>query len=213
MASKSRAVSINVSEISELADAVGKLDPASFNRSASEAINAVLDRTYDLARGNIAAGINLSDDYLRRRMEVAHATESKPEGSITATGDRGLMTRLARYDAAMRLVPRKTTSRSRSKGLLPIPSGSKQAGVDVTVRRGSAKTLSTGFMLTLRSGAVSGEKFGVFVRENKRLKHLYGPSVYQLFGHQIKTVADDVADDLRDTLLDSVERNVENLLK
>ena len=69
------------------------------------------------------------------------------------------------------------------------------------------------FMLPLRTGAVLGEKFGVFRREGKKLKHLFGPSVYQLFAYQAPRMAGDVADDLQQTLLDKVEVQVDRIFK
>lgn len=68
-------------------------------------------------------------------------------------------------------------------------------------------------MLPLRAGAVLGDKFGVFVREKRRIKHLYGPAVYQLLAHQAPRITDEVADDLQRTLLDRVGDEVDRILK
>ncbi len=206
------AIKIGIDQITQMADRVGQLDAQVFGRAAQDALNETIDRTYELASDRITTGINLSDDYLRRRMTVEHASAGKLEASVVATGSRALMTRLATYDAAMVIVPRKTTRASRSKGLLPL-NGGKQAGVNVTVVRGAPKTLNSGFMLPLRAGATLGDKFGVFRREGGKLKHLFGPSVYQLFAYQAPRITDEVVDDLQQTLLDRVTEQVDRILK
>lgn len=212
---RTSAITIGIDQITDMADRVGQLDAQVFGKAAQAALNETIDRTYDLASDRITTGINLSDDYLRRRMTVEHASGSKLEASITATGSRALMTRLATYDAAMVIVPRKTTRASRAKGLLPIPIGvgAKQGAVRVTVTRGSTKMGTDMFMLPLRTGNVLGEKFGVFRREGGKLKHLFGPSVYQLFAYQAPRIVDDVAEDLQQTLLNKVEEQVDRIFK
>lgn len=209
---RTTAIKIGIDQITAMADQVGQLDAQVFSKAAQDALNETADRTYDLASDRITTGINLSDDYLRRRMTVEHASGSKLEASITATGSRAMMTRLATYDAAIVIVPRKTTRASRAKGVLPL-NGGRQAGVSVTVTRGATKMGKDMFMLPLRTGAVLGEKFGVFRREGKKLKHLFGPSVYQLFAYQAPRMAGDVADDLQQTLLDKVEEQVDRIFK
>ena len=129
---RTTAIKIGIDQITAMADQVGQLDAQVFSKAAQDALNETADRTYDLASDRITTGINLSDDYLRRRMTVEHASGSKLEASITATGSRAMMTRLATYDAAMVIVPRKTTRASRAKGVLPL-NGGRQAGVSVTV--------------------------------------------------------------------------------
>lgn len=208
------AIKVGIDQITKMADSVGQLDAQVFGVAAQTALNETVDRAYQLASDRITTGINLSDDYLRRRMTVEHASASKLEASITATGSRALLTRLATYDAAMIIVPRKTTRASRATGSLPIPigMGAKQGGVRVTVTRGNTKALDM-FMLPLRAGAVTGEKYGVFRREGGKLKHLFGPSVYQLFAYQAPRITDEVLDDLQQTLLVQVEQQVERIFQ
>lgn len=217
MATSRTAIKISVDQIVQMADAVGALDAQSLGAAALTALNEVVDKTYDLSRDRITTGINLSDDYLRRRMEVEHATGKNLEASITATGDRSQMTRLAKYNAAMVIVPRTSTRKSRSKGLLPL-NGGKQAGVTVTVSRGQPKTLSDNYFILRLANHGADEKFGVFSRgkgktQDSALKHHYGPSVYQLFRYQAGQIIDEVADDLQQTLLDRVGEQVDKVLK
>lgn len=217
MATSRTAIKISVDQIVQMADAVGALDAQSLGAAALTALNEVVDKTYDLSRDRITTGINLSDDYLRRRMEVEHATGKNLEASITATGDRSQMTRLAKYNASMVIVPRTSTRKSRSKGLLPL-NGGKQAGVTVTVSRGQPKTLSDNYFILRLANHGADEKFGVFSRgkgktQDSALKHHYGPSVYQLFRYQAGQIIDQVADDLQQTLLDRVGEQVDKVLK
>lgn len=207
------AITIGVKNIEALAVDLGGASPAEFARASVLALNEAVDRTYDLARDRITTGVNLSDEYLRRRMRVTHATAAKPQAEITASGTRSDMTRLARYDAQMHIVPRDTARRNRNRGVLGIPQGSKQQGVSVTVMRGSEKSLDSGFMLRLRQGSEQGDKFGVFIREGKRLKHLFGPSVYQLFAWQAPRLVGEVTDDLEKTLIDRVAEQLKDILK
>lgn len=207
------AITIGIDQIKDLADDLGGASPAEFARAAVLAINETTDRTYELALDRIGTDINLSDDYLRRRMRVDHATPTKPEGTITASGTRSDMTRLARFDAQMQIVPRDTAGRDRNRGRLGIPKGAKQQGVNVTVIRGSEKTLDSGFMLRLRQGSAQGDNFGVFRRVGGRLKHLFGPSVYQLFAWQAPRLTTEVADDLERTLIDRVAEQLKGILK
>jgi hypothetical protein len=47
---------------------------------------------------------------------------------------------------------------------------------------------------------------GVFARtKDGKLRHRYGPSVYQLFAYQVERIVNDVTDDLEDTLAEQVD--------
>lgn len=205
------AITIAVDQVVGLADRVADLDTQAFSRAAVAALNTTVDATYELARDRITTGINITDDYLRRRMSVEHAKGSKLQAEIVASGDAQRMTRLVHYGAQMLIVPRKTTTPSRSQGsLLRLGSGSKQGGVRVNVK--SPKTMVDAFMLPLKRGSQQGEKMGVFRREGNKLKHLYGPSVYQLFRYQSSRIEDEVAGDLQANLLDQVDEQIRKVL-
>lgn len=89
-----------------------------------------------------------------------------------------------------------------------IPVGSKSAGVAVDVNRKGEKVIRGGFILPLRND----NGFGVFRWENGKLRHLYGPSVYQVFRHYIQDNEEAIADELRDEFLVRLERAVEQTL-
>lgn len=210
MATK-RFFEIKVDQVATLADRIGSLDASALSKATSDALNSTVDTTYELARKRITADVNIADDYLRRRMEVDHATPTKNSATITATGDPKRMTRLAHYQAQMVVVPRKTTTPSRAKGsILNLGPGVKQGGVKVNVMRPAH--LGSAFMLPLKAGNAQGEKLGVFIRDGKRLKHLYGPSVYQLFRYQAEQLNDEVAEDLRENLLAQVSDQIKGAL-
>lgn len=204
---------IGVDPVSVLANDLGGLDPRALDRAAAQALTETAERTYDIARERISAGVNLDDAYLRRRMEVEPASASGLTATIVAKGDYTKLTRLASYNAQMVIVPRTSAGKSRNTGRLSIPQGRKQAGVNVAVVRGAEKEVRGGFMLKLREGSQQGEKYGVFIREGGKKKHLYGPSVYQLFRWQAPRLANDTADDLEQTLIARVGDQMKDLLK
>ena len=210
---KRKVFTIGVDPVSLLVNDLGNMDPRTLARAMTQALNETAERTYDIARERISAGVNLDDAYLRRRMEVEPASASGLTATIVAKGDYTKLTRLASYNAQMVIVPRAGAGKSRNTGRLGIPQGRKQVGVNVAVVRGVEKEVQGGFMLKLREGSQQGEKYGVFIREGGKKKHLYGPSVYQLFRWQAPRLANDTADDLEQTLIARVGDQMKDLLK
>ena len=199
------ALKIDTRELDTLRDRLGEMTGDEIGRATVTALNGVVDRAYELSRERMIAGINLSDDYLRRRMRVEHATKGKPVASITASGARNDMTVLGRFDAKPRAVPTKT-QRPAGPRRVPVQPGQKQAGVTVSVTKGNADFIERGFMLPLKRGTeAGGNGFGVFARSRDgTLKHRYGPSVYQLFAYQAQTVSYAAEEDLEETLIEQV---------
>lgn len=212
MSRKPTLINIDVAAINKLADDVGRLSTDGFREAAVTALNDTLDGAYEMGRERITVGINLTDDYLRRRVELEPATKTNLTATLKATAARDKMTRLTHYEAQMVIVPRSNTRKSRSAGRIGIPAGQRQGGVRVEVTRGSPKTNENMFMLPLRQGQQAGSKLGVFMRVKGRLQHLYGPAVYQLFGYQIPRIEDEVADQLQEATLDAVEAQVRKVL-
>ena len=199
------ALKIDTRELDTLRDRLGEMTGEEIGRATVTALNGVVDRAYELSRERMTAGINLSDDYLRRRMRVEHATKGKPVASITASGARDDMTVLGRFDAKPRAVPNKT-QRPTGPRRVPVQPGHKQAGVTVSVTKGNEDFIERGFMLPLKRGKeAGGNGFGVFARSRDgTLKHRYGPSVYQLFAYQAQTVSYAAEEDLEETLIEQV---------
>lgn len=214
MATKT-ALRINMAQVEALTGKIGKLEPAELGSNLVSAINDVADRAYDFARKRMTDSVNLTDDYVRRKMVVQAATAQRPEARITASGARADMTPLSRYDAKMVLAPRKSPKARPTTGGLRLPSGMRQRGVEVQVAKASGgATLLYGFMQPLRAGKTDGGNgLGVFTRSKSGVKrHRYGPAVYQLFRTQMPNITDDIGEDLQRTVGDAAEANLREIL-
>lgn len=209
------ALKFDIRQAEALAQRLTRASGEEIGEASVAALNEVVDRTFDLARDRMTEGINLDDPYVRRRMSVKHATPGRPEASITARGGRNDTTVLGRFDAKPVIVP---NARAGGKGnrALGIPSGQKQAGVTVEVVRGQRNDgfVPRGFLLPLRRGTEDGGNgVGVFARgKDGKLRHRYGPSVYQLFAFQTERILNDVTDDLENTLVEKVDEAMEKAL-
>ena len=203
------ALKIDASQVVKLGERLAQASGEEIGRASVTALNEVVDRTYELARDKMIAGINLTDDYLRRRMTLQHATPGKPVASITASGARNATTVLGRYDAKPVIVTNNKGRPGKGNKALGIPPGQKQAGVTVEVTRGQTSDgfVPRGFLLPLNRGTeAGGNGMGVFARSRDgKLRHRYGPSVYQLFAYQVERIVNDVTDDLEDTLAEQVD--------
>lgn len=203
------ALKIDAAQVVKLGERLAQVSGEEIGRASVTALNEVVDRTYELARDKMIAGINLTDDYLRRRMTLQHATPGKPVASITANGARNATTVLGRYDAKPVIVANNKGRPGKGNKALGIPPGQKQAGVTVEVTRGNVSDgfVPRGFLLPLNRGTeAGGNGMGVFARtKDGKLRHRYGPSVYQLFAYQVERIVNDVTDDLEDTLAEQVD--------
>ena len=203
------ALKADATQVAKLGERLAQASGEEIGRASVTALNEVVDRTYELARDKMIAGINLTDEYLRRRMTLQHATPGRPVASITASGARNATTVLGRYDAKPVIVANNKGRPGKGNKALGIPSGQKQAGVTVEVTRGqpSEGFVPRGFLLPLNRGTeAGGNGFGVFARtRDGKLRHRYGPSVYQLFAYQVQRIVNDVTDDLEDTLAEQVD--------
>ena len=207
------ALKFDVSKTEAVAERLRGLTAEQITKTTVPALNQVLDRTYDLARERITVGINLSDDYLRRKFKVVRATEARPTGEITAFGGSVNQTPLSRYNGQMVLVPKKNPNRTRYKGgqsRLGIPWDKKQGGVQVEVTRGNTTTLEHAFFQPLRGG----NGLGVFTRSKTGVKrHRYGPAVYQLFRYQAERIEGDVLDDMDATIAAAAAKALQDALE
>jgi hypothetical protein len=184
---KALEVTLDLSQVQGLADALGKVDPAAINAGARQVVNAVVDDAYETIRPRMIRTINLTDTYLKdkERMKVHHAKDSTGNNinaQIVASGSKSLMTRLFHYGAFM--LHQEVKHPHRSKGDFShqrnLSAGTKGAGAMVEVTRGAPKVVKGGFFMPLKG---TNGKVGLFKRKagQKKYKHLYAPSVYQLF--------------------------------
>ncbi len=189
------------------------------NRSVYRAINRVAEKTMTRSRREIVSQVNLTQPYVRERMKLEKATPSKSVAIISA---RVRPTRLATFNAKQLI--RKANARraaaldARRRGLYGsgdkmrgIPAGSVSAGVSVKVKRaGSRKRMSGAFFVPLKRGtdAPGSNGMGVFIRTGtgrKAIKHLYGPSVDQVFSGVIEDIKPDVQEQLQEAVVKQAE--------
>lgn len=205
----------DTTKLDKLGADLGRVGGEAIGAATVTALNHVVGTAYDLARGKMNATINLSDDYLRRKMVVVQATAQNPKAAITASGSRENMTPLGRYNAKPIYAPAKSKRARPTSGGLRVPAGMRQAGVQVEVSRGSPNAgFATGFLLPLKSGGeAGGNGVGVFTRRGGKLKHHYGPAVYQLFKTQIPNIEGEVGDDLEEALMGGLQKEIEKVLE
>lgn len=191
-------LNVTAEPVLKLADKIDALAQRALLRlSAVDVVNEVATRFEKTARQDMNAGINLSDDYLKRRMELIRETISSKGVARAEIVARGRLTILSRFPYAQL-----TTAAPRAKGdpKRGIPGGRKQAGVAVEIRRGGAFDKKKWFTMTLRRGTEAGDNVGVFSRgEKNRLEHMHGPAPYSLFRFQVQRHEEDLNTELRNT--------------
>lgn len=206
MAARNLALKIDVSQVEGLAKRLDKISAAELAPLLVSTVNDVADRSYVMSRDLMRAGLNLTDEYLRRRMPVRKATAGKPSAEIKA--EYGGIA-ISHFDANQWVKPTISPIR-RLKGdaARGIPRGQKQGGVSVEVTRGGRKLINLpGVFIAPRIRDTEGNPF-VFQRQGGRtgsgkdkLRRLFGPAPYQLFKFQLPKIEEPIADDMRETLL------------
>lgn len=74
---------------------------------------------------------------------------------------------------------------------------------------GASHVWNNAFFLRLRSGTLAGGSLGIFIRENRELKHLYGPSPSQVWTE----VHQDIMPEMQDYLQEQLETEVNGVLR
>ena len=192
-------VFVNKEIIDRVSGNIG-LSAKAVTRATYRAINGVAAKAFTRSRREIGKPVNLSASYIRERMSLSKANSSHLVASIKA---RQRPTRLATF--AAKQLSRRANS-SNGDALRNIQKGRRQAGISVAVKRGGGRKKMPGaFFVPLRSGKVAAVNgMGVFIRTGsgkKDIKHLYGPSVDQLFRGVIDDVAPDVQAELEAELI------------
>jgi hypothetical protein len=175
-------------------------------QSRVRAVNYAAKKLYTASVREITSQVNLKPKYVRDRLKIKQqATRSRPEAIIEG---RKRETRLATYGArglTTKVKGRKLSTKRKKRGmsaanmaaaqmrgykgdqLRGIPVGRKHAGVSVKVRKqGSRIKVKKMFLVPLSNQGDGPSRFGVFRRiapgkGKGTIKHLYGPSVNQLF--------------------------------
>lgn len=151
---------------------------SALEKARVRATNRVANKTRTAANKEIRNRVRLKSAYVNQHLRLFRkATNEKPVAIITA---RRRPTRLARYGAKQLVKPAKS-NRARGDASRGIPAGKRQAGVSVLVNRsGSRRRMRKAFLVPLRNTGLEG----VFIRDGggkNDIRHLYGPSVDQLF--------------------------------
>lgn len=224
-------VNIDVQKVDRLAVLLDQITPENLAVATRRAVNVTADAIYELSRPRISAGINLTDEYIKGRMEVRHATANgKAEAVIVAKGSKPYLTQLRNYGAAQQIQRVNHTNASilasgKRFGKWPgwtkrtgdplrgIPADEKQSGVAVSVTRGSSKLIEHGFLVTLKNGnglGIATRSAGAKGRDNYKVR--YGPSVYQLFRHVATGLLDESHEKLEDNVITFVTELLEKQL-
>ncbi len=173
-------------------------------KAQMRAVNRVASKTRTAGSKAIRKEVKLPASYVNQNLKVTRkASTSQPVAVITG---RKRPTRLARYGAKQMSRSSKSAEGDASRG---IASGRKQAGVSVAVKKsGGRKKMRKAFLIPLKSAGT----VGVFVRTGKGkkgIKHLYGPSVDQVF----RAVRRDLKPEIRRNLVTEYERQLSNALR
>lgn len=206
-------IEIAASSLREMRAIARGLDDAGKTIAVAQtrAINRVAAKTMTRARRAITSQVRLSASYVRERMTLQNATLAKPGATISA---RQRPTRLATYGASQLT---RAASDASGDPLRGIPAGRKQAGISVGVKKGGARKKMRGaFLMPLRAGNVGGGNgMGVFIRTGparRDVKHLYSPSVDQLFNGVAEALVPTIETELEAALLRQIQHEVDKAM-
>ena len=216
-------ISFDTSELVEQADRIAMLDYTTLAEMRLDAVNVVSLTVREKSIDQTHAELNLSRDYIEARIARAEAKGTTARARITSEV-RGAT--LQRFGAQQEVAP-VNWSNSRIEALghkfgkwpgwtyrkgdasRGIAEDKKAAGVSVDVNRKGAKTITSAFTMPLKNSNGTG----VFRREGGEVKHLYGPSVYQVFRRYITTNEQAIADTLRDEFVGRLDTKIQEILK
>ncbi|MEP6587141.1 MAG: phage tail protein [Polaromonas sp.] len=221
-------VSIDTSAVEGLARRLEGLTPEAIGALAVEAINETVDSAYALGRKTMLRGINLTDDYIQRKMTVEHATPKAPKATITALGGRTHTTGLSHY-GAMQMTKDVNWSNARiqaaghkfgkwpgwtqrrGNAALGVSVDRKASGKSVEVVRGQRKKMGPIFSIP---GKKDNDGNLVLFRRTASgsAQSLQGPSVYQLFRVAIPMIYGQVEEDLSKSVIEVAERELQKVL-
>ncbi|MEN9317356.1 MAG: hypothetical protein RIS35_3749 [Pseudomonadota bacterium] len=158
------AIKVDATAVNELAQRLGEISSESLGERLVDTVNEVAKSAYELSRDTITADMNLTDSYIRRRMELREATKARPTAEIIASGARVDITGLGHYGALqLSKTARWSESDGAERGIAVGPwplweprrgdparrigPGEKAAGIRVEVRRGNAKPIRRAFTI------------------------------------------------------------------
>lgn len=222
------ALKVDANEVLRRASGLSELTGGGLGEAIVTSLNETIDSAFDLTRDRISGYASLTDDYLRRRMRVEHATKAKPEASLIAPGS--FITGLSHYDPVQNTAPVNwSNARIQAEGHkfgkwpgwtrrtgrtnVGIAVDRKGTGRSVQVVRGQRKRVATAFSI---AGKADSEGNLIVFRRRKgsqKIEALLGPSVYQLFAYQLDgTLLKESEDALREALADQAEEALKRVL-
>lgn len=202
-------IRLDTTDVLAASERIGALDMQMLRRVREDAVAAVSLSVRKQAVDETFRSLNVTRDYIEQRLE---RKTGRREGLLTQdlviSPVRG--TTLQRFGAQVQTKPvnwsneriegmgkkfgpwpgwtRRTGDASRG-----IAAGQKSDGVSVDVNRKGMKRIATAFVMPLRNG----NGFGVFRREGGRIKHKYGPSVFQVFRRFARDNQGKITDELQ----------------
>jgi hypothetical protein len=204
-------VESNFKALELAAAAVRKLTGEVVAQTALKSINSTLESIYPQAIDLMIGGINMSEADVRQRLRINSANDSaRPQGSIVAAKHDSRGTTLASYGVKVETRPVNWSNERIAALGVPIgpwplwtlrkgdskrgiPAGEKFAGFSASVKRGvrtSFPTANTYATLIPVRGRLLPVKINRSVKGKGRLgAALYGPSVLQLFRHNLGVLA------------------------
>lgn len=199
MSTSAFSLEVDVSELASVGEGLARLGSKGLAGIAAAAVNEVVLRFDEAQRAAQIADINLPRSYVDAKTSRTLATDAEARATITTQGD---LTVMDRYPLQVLKDPSRLDRRGH-------PLGARQAGVRVAIKPSSPVEEHQWFTMRLKNGNGTG----VFVRTSAgKLKHLYGPSPYSLFRHQINVGEPALLDDLEATgaqaLADAIEKAV-----
>lgn len=199
MAERQFDLEVDVSELVGIAEGLGSLGAQGLAGIAAAAVNEVTLRFDEKQRAAQIADINLPRSYVDRKTQTVLATPSEARATITTAGD---LTVMDRYPIQTLRDPSRLDRRGHRLG-------QRQAGVRVAIKPSAPVAEPQWFTMRLKNGNGTG----VFVRTSAgKVKHLYGPSPYSLFRHQVNLGEPALLDDLEATgaqaLADAIEKAI-----
>jgi hypothetical protein len=193
-------IEVDVRELAGLQERLGLLSGSALAEAAANTVNLVTERFDVKQQAAQRADIALDPSYIARKTKFWPATPGNPTATITTSGD---LTIMSRYPLSL-MADREQRDKAGRRY------GRRQAGVNVTIKRSAPVEESLWFLMRLKNDNGTG----VFVRTSSgRTKHMYGPSPYSLFRHQIAVGEPALLDDLLDTGAAAMAAAAEKALK
>ena len=205
-------IKFDVSSVEALADKLASLTPEAISVLMVDTINGIADSTYELARKTMLGGINLTDAYVQRKMQVIPATAAKPSASIVAFGDKPDLTGISHYGAIQRFQRVFNTDRSRGDVKRGIPAGLKADGMSAEIIKGSRKAFEHAFTLPGKKDTEGNALVFARKKDTNKIVMRRGPAVYMLFRVAAGTIEDQVYGDLGQAVIDEAERQFQKEL-